>query len=88
MRVSCRNGVRFDVPYGESVKVKGMLRWKEASVADVGLGDVVRYGGTGTKSGCDDKLCEWAWFFGRFVENGYGNKDCYCWNNGYEDIVE
>lgn len=26
VRVSCRNGVRFDVPYDESVKVKGMLR--------------------------------------------------------------
>ena len=88
VRVSCRNGVRFDVPYGESVKVKGMLRWKEVDPVDVGLGDVVRYGGIGTKNKCDDELCEWAWFFGRFVENGYGNKDCYCWNNCYEDVVE
>lgn len=88
VRVSCRNGVCFDVPYDDNVKVKGMLRWKEVSAADVGLGNVVRYGGIGTRITCDDELCELAWFFGRFVENGYGNKDCYCWNKDYEDIAE
>ena len=85
-RITFANGYVVEVGEGSVFKRKGSLR--EVDVKSLKRGDHVKYGGRGSIVENGGEVVRWAWFFGRFVESGYGNKDCYCWNSDYEDVVE
>lgn len=82
------NGSSINIPQCSTVRVKGKLRWKTIEAKAVQLGDLVRYGGNGSALICEHSFCQHAWFFSRFVENGYGNGSCYCWNSCYDDVID
>ena len=46
--------------------------------SDIDEGDFVRYGGRGSALRSDERLCRWAWLFGRWMEGGFHDGENFC----------